>query len=80
MLEVLEVPVAALPVGLKPPGSIEVAPRGIPVGNPEGVEPTAPSGDVIPSPGALNTLCAKLAWELSRIAAVTTIASRIEIS
>lgn len=69
-----------LVVGLKPPGSIEVEPRGIPVGDPEGVEPTVPSGDVIPRPGVVNTLCAKLASQLSKTAAVTTIASRIETS
>jgi hypothetical protein len=47
--------------GLKPPGSISVAPRGIPVElfDPLGpLEPGTPSGDVVPMPPLVIGLCA----------------------
>jgi hypothetical protein len=58
--------------GLKPPGSISVAPSGIPVGlfDPLGaLEPGTPSGDVAPMPGLIITLCAWAAPQPNRIAA-----------
>ena len=61
--------------GLKPPGSISVAPKGIPVGlfDPLGaLEPGTPSGDVAPMPGLVITLCAWAAPQPSRIAATTS--------
>jgi hypothetical protein len=59
--------------GLKPPGSISVAPSGIPVGlfdPPDVLEPSMPSGDVAPRPGVVIALCAWAAPLPSRIAAV----------
>jgi len=53
-------------VGPMPPGSIEVAPSGIPVGEGDGVEPRVPSGDVAPSPGVVMTLCARPASQLKK--------------
>jgi hypothetical protein len=58
--------------GLKPPGSISVAPRGIPVGlfDPLGaLEPGTPSGDVAPMPPLVIGLCAWAAPQPNRIAA-----------
>jgi hypothetical protein len=58
--------------GLKPPGSISVAPSGIPVGlfDPLGtLEPGTPSGDVAPMPGLVIALCAWAAPQPNRIAA-----------
>jgi hypothetical protein len=58
--------------GLKPPGSISVAPSGIPVGlfDPLGaLEPGTPSGDVAPMAGLVITLCAWTAPQPNRIAA-----------
>jgi hypothetical protein len=51
-------------VGPMPPGSISVAPSGIPVGEPDEVEPGIPSGDVSPMPGVVVTLCVRPASEL----------------
>jgi hypothetical protein len=45
-------------VGPIPPGSISVAPSGIPVGEPDAAEPGIPSGDVNPMPGAFVVLWA----------------------
>jgi hypothetical protein len=53
-------------VGPIPPGSISVAPNGIPVGEPDEVEPGIPSGDVSPIPGVVVTVCARAASELQR--------------
>ena len=47
------VPVAAHGSGLRPPGSISVAPRGIPLCSVGNAEPRLPSGDVAPIGGAL---------------------------
>jgi hypothetical protein len=58
-------------VGPMPPGSIEVAPSGIPVGEGDDVEPRVPSGDVAPSPGVVMTLCAKPGSQPKRIAVAT---------
>jgi hypothetical protein len=47
--------------GLKPPGSISVAPSGIPVGlfDPlDALEPGMPSGEVAPRPDVVIALCA----------------------
>jgi hypothetical protein len=47
--------------GLKPPGSISVAPSGIPVGlfDPlDALEPSMPSGEVAPRPDVVIALCA----------------------
>jgi hypothetical protein len=58
--------------GLKPPGSISVAPSGIPVGLFDqlgALEPGTPSGDVAPMPGLIITLCAWAAPQPNRIAA-----------
>jgi hypothetical protein len=60
--------------GLRPPGSISVAPSGIPVGlfDPLGVlEPGTPSGDVAPMPPLVITLCAWAAPPPNMIAATT---------
>jgi hypothetical protein len=56
----------AIGAGLKPPGSISVAPSGIPVvlfDPPDALEPSIPSGDVVsgdavPMPAPLIALCA----------------------
>jgi hypothetical protein len=66
----------ALEAGLKPPGSISVAPKGTPV-PPLEIEPGMPSGDVAPSPGVPITLCAWLAPQLNKMAAAITHAFRI---
>jgi hypothetical protein len=63
-LELLDI--GPMGVGPMPPGSISVAPSGIPVGEPEEVEPGIPSGDVSPMPGVVVTLCVRPASELQR--------------
>jgi hypothetical protein len=58
--------------GLKPPGSISVAPNGIPVAlfDPlDALEPSTPSGDVAPMPALVIALCAWAAPQPTRIAA-----------
>jgi hypothetical protein len=60
--------------GLKPPGSISVAPSGIPVGlfDPVGaLEPGTPSGDVAPMPPLVIGLCAWAAPPPNMITATT---------
>ena len=67
--------------GLKPPGSISVAPRGIPVGlfDPLGaLEPGTPSGDVAPMPPLVIGLCAWAAPQPNRTAATMTGKSLME--
>lgn len=67
--------------GLKPPGSISVAPSGIPVGlfDPlDALEPGTPSGDVAPMPPLVIGLCASAAPQPSRIVATTRGKSRME--
>jgi len=67
--------------GLKPPGSISVAPSGIPVGlfDPlDALEPGTPSGDVAPMPPLVIGLCAFAAPQPSRIVATTRGKSRME--
>jgi len=64
--------------GLRPPGSISVAPSGIPVAlfDPlDALEPSTPSGEVAPIPGTVITLCACAAPQPSR----TTAAMREKI-
>jgi hypothetical protein len=75
-------PLAVDPIGagLRPPGSSSVAPRGIPVGEPEEVEPSTPRGDVAPIAGMLVVLCAKLGSQPTRIATTATKKRRIETS
>jgi hypothetical protein len=63
-LELLDI--GPIGVGPMPPGSISVAPRGIPVGEPEEVDPGIPSGDVSPIPGVVAKLCVNPAPELQR--------------
>jgi hypothetical protein len=63
-LELLDI--GPMGVGPIPPGSISVAPSGIPVGEPDAVEPGIPSGDVSPMPGVFVTLCVRPASELQR--------------
>jgi hypothetical protein len=63
-LELLDI--GPMGVGPVPPGSISVAPSGIPVGEPDEVEPGIPSGDVSPMPDVLVTLCVRPASELQR--------------
>ena len=68
--------------GLKPPGSISVAPRGIPVGlfDPLGtLEPGTPSGDVAPIPGMVIVFCAWAAPQPNRIAATMKGKSLMEL-
>jgi hypothetical protein len=68
--------------GLKPPGSISVAPRGIPVGlfDPlDALEPGTPSGDVAPIPGMVIVLCAWAAPQPNRIAATMKGKSLMEL-
>jgi hypothetical protein len=67
LLELLE-PLGPIGIGPRPPGSIEVAPSGIPVWRGEDVEPRVPSGEVAPIPGVVVTLCAKPTSQLKRIA------------
>jgi hypothetical protein len=63
--------------GLKPPGSISVAPSGIPVvlfDPPDALEPSIPSGDVasgevVPMPAPVIALCAWTAPQPNRMAA-----------
>jgi len=60
--------------GLKPPGSISVAPSEIPVPlfNPlAALEPGMPSGDVGPRPDGVITLCACAAVQPNRMTAAT---------
>jgi hypothetical protein len=64
--------------GLKPPGSISVAPSGTPVPV-AALEPRIPSGDVTPMPGRVVALWAAAAPQPSRIITVTTHARRIAI-
>jgi hypothetical protein len=66
--------------GLKPPGSISVAPSGIPVGEAEDVEPGMPSGEVAPMLGVPIAVCARLALPLNSIATASTNKRRIETS
>jgi hypothetical protein len=62
-LELLDI--GPIGVGPMPPGSIAVAPSGIPVGEPE-MEPGIPSGDVSPMPGVFVMLCVRPASQLKR--------------
>jgi hypothetical protein len=67
--------------GLRPPGSISVAPSGIPVAlfDPlDALEPSTPSGDVAPMPALVIALCAWAAPQPSRIAATMRGKSLIE--
>ena len=67
--------------GLKPPGSISVAPSGIPVGlfDPlDALEPGTPSGDVAPMPPLVIGICAFAAPQPNRIVATTRGKSRME--
>jgi hypothetical protein len=79
--------------GLKPPGSISVAPMGMPVpldavepsGRPvldavEPPEPGTPSGDVAPIPGVTIVLCASAMSQLSAIVSTRSKRCRIETS
>jgi hypothetical protein len=61
--------------GLKPPGSISVAPSGIPVGlfdSLGALEPGTPNGDVAPMPPLVIGLCAWAAPQPNIIAATTS--------
>jgi hypothetical protein len=75
-------PMAAEPsgTGLNPPGSISVAPSGIPAGLPGDVEPRVPSGDVAPIPGVPIVLWASAAAPLNRVATATNNNRRIDTS
>jgi len=64
-----------LGAGLKPPGSISVAPSGIPV--PLAVEPRTPSGEVAPIPGMAVVLCACVRPQLNHMVISTTNGRRI---
>jgi hypothetical protein len=66
--------------GLKPPGSISVAPSGIPVGKLEEVEPGMPSGDVTPRPGVPIVLWASAGALLNKSTAASTNNRRIDTS
>ena len=68
-LELLDV--GPIGVGPIPPGSIVVAPSGIPVGEPDEVEPGIPSGDVSPMPGVVVRLCVRPASQLKRSTTAT---------
>jgi hypothetical protein len=74
--QVVLLDIGPIGVGPMPPGSISVAPNGIPVGEPE-VEPGIPSGDVSPMPGVLVTLCVRPASQLKRTTAAAMINRRI---
>jgi hypothetical protein len=72
--------------GLNPPGSISVAPSGIPVG-PEGVvkAPSIPVGDVIPSAGVVGIPVVEMLWacaivQLSKIVAATKACRRMDLA
>jgi hypothetical protein len=66
-------------VGPKPPGSIPVAPSGIPVGEPE-MEPGIPSGDVSPILGIFVMLCVRPASQLKRTTTAAMNNRRIKTS
>src|SRR5205823_6248400 len=56
--------------GLRPPGSISVAPSGMPVPDPVApLEPSMPSGEVAPRPDVVVALCAWGAPQPNSIAA-----------
>jgi hypothetical protein len=63
-LELLDI--GPMGVGPMPPGLISVAPSGIPLGEPDAVEPGIPSGDVSPMLGVFVMLCVRPASELHR--------------
>jgi hypothetical protein len=77
-LEVLDI--GPIGVGPMPPGLISVAPSGIPVGEPDKLEPGIPSGDVNPMPGVAVILCAKPGSQPKRMAAATMNNRRISSS
>jgi hypothetical protein len=66
-LELLDI--GPIGVGPMPPGSIAVAPSGIPVGEAGEVEPGIPSGDVSPMLGVFVRLCVRPASQLKRTTA-----------
>jgi hypothetical protein len=66
LTQVVVLDVGPIGAGPMPPGSIAIAPSGIPVERPGDVEPGMPSGDVAPSPGVVMTLCARPASQLKR--------------
>jgi hypothetical protein len=68
--------------GLRPPGSISVAPSGIPVAlfDPlDTLEPSTPSGDVAPMPALVIALCAWAAPQPNRAAAAMRGKSLMEL-
>lgn len=69
----------ALGAGLRPPGSISVAPSGIPVPlDPfEVLEPGMPSGDVAPMAGGLDVVCASAGPVQARLARTESITNRM---
>jgi hypothetical protein len=69
----------AVAAGLTPPGSISVAPSGMPVPL-DPVEPSVPSGEVAPIADVLVGLCARPAPQLIRITAVIASNLRIDTS
>lgn len=72
-------PVDEHSTGLRPPGSISVAPNGIPLTLVPS-ELGMPSGEVDLSPDGLNELCAWLTPQLNTIAAIVASVACIEIS
>jgi hypothetical protein len=73
----------AVTLWLNPPGSISVAPSGMPV-PPDPFEPGMPSGDVIPTAGFITdplvVFCARTAPQPMRITAAVTNNRRIDAS
>lgn len=65
--------------GLSPPGSISVAPSGIPAPL-DPLEPGTPSGDVAPRPGAVINVWASAAPQPSAIATAITSKRCIDVS
>ena len=58
--------------GLSPPGESSIEPSGIPTGPTEDVAPGIPRGEVAPIAGGVElSICAKLALQLKRSAAIT---------
>jgi hypothetical protein len=79
MLEPFAMQLVVVDDELRPPGSISVAPSGIPVPL-DPIEPGTPSGDVGPIAGVVVEVCACAAPQLSRIADVITSHRRIGTS
>jgi hypothetical protein len=66
--------------GLRPPGSISVAPSGMPAVDPVAVEPGIPSGDVCGIADGLVMVCARPVPQVASSTTAITIERRIDVS